>query len=304
MRSVRAKLFTLLLLLSPACATPDQEAPAVSGGEAPLVVATVFPVGDLTAALGGDAVKVEVLLPARASPSTFEPTARQVARLSRTRTYLFVGGGMDPWAENLVGSPQRTPVVRLLEGLRLREGHVHEGDPTSGNPHVWLDPIRVRDELVPRIEAMLVDLDPASENAIRRRGRSLRDSLTALDAEIAGALTNLPSRAFVSTHAAWTYFAERYRLVEVGVVYESPGREPSSRGLALLVERARTAGVRAVFVEPQLGEAGSRAVADELGLEVQMLDPLGGEGLEGRGSYLALMRFNARQIAKALGDGI
>jgi zinc transport system substrate-binding protein/manganese/iron transport system substrate-binding protein len=82
-------------------------------------------------------------------------------------------------------------------------------------------------------------------------------------------------------------------------VYESPGREPSSRHLARLVEEARDGGVRAAFVEPQLGEAGARAVAAELGVEVYLLDPQGGQ--EGRDGYLSLMRYNTRQLAAALG---
>jgi zinc transport system substrate-binding protein len=183
--------------------------------------------------------------------------------------------------------------------MELREGHGHEGDPGTGNPHVWLDPILVRDQLLPRIEEVLVGAAPDRAEEIRARRAALADSLTALDAEIRDALSALTSRAFVSTHSAWVYFAGRYDLVEVGAVYDSPGREPSSRHLANLVDDARSAGVRAVFVEPQLGEIGARTVAAELGVGVYLLDPQGGQ--EGRDGYLAMMRYNARQLAKALG---
>jgi len=269
----------------------------------PLVVASIFPLGDLAARVGGDAVRVQVLLPPRASPSTFEPTARQVASLSGAAAYLFVGGGMDRWAEVLVPAGPEAPVVRVTEGLALRDEEEHRGEGETGNPHVWLDPVRVRDELLPRIASALVAAAPGEAGAIAERRAALADSLTALDAEIRKTLEDVPSRAFVSTHGAWTYFAERYDLVPLGSVYGSPGREPSSRGLARLVEAARRAGVRAVFVEPQLGEAGTRAVAGELGLDVHLLDPMGGAGQAGRDDYLSLMRFNARQMAKALGGG-
>jgi ABC-type Zn uptake system ZnuABC Zn-binding protein ZnuA len=263
------------------------------------VVASIFPVADLASFMGGGAVRVEALLPPRASPSSFEPTARQMARLSGAAVYLFVGGGLDAWAEQLVGSD--AVVVRLTEGMQLREGHAHEGHAETGNPHVWLDPVRVRDEILPRIEAALERAAPDSASAIRERTLALADSLTTLDGEIRGDLARLPSRAFVSTHSAWVYFAERYGLEEIGAVYESPGREPSARYLAELIEAARGAGARAVFIEPQLGEAGARTVAAELDLEVVLLDPQGGEGQEGREGYLSLMRFNAAQVARALG---
>jgi zinc transport system substrate-binding protein len=153
--------------------------------------------------------------------------------------------------------------------------------------------------VLPRLESVLVQAAPAHAEGIRARRAALEDSLTALDQEIREALARVSSRAFVSTHSAWLYFAERYGLTEVGAVYESPGREPSSRHLAEVVEAARAAGVRAVFIEPQLGEAGARTLAAELGVDVHLLDPQGGQ--QGRDSYLSLMRFNARQLTAALG---
>jgi zinc transport system substrate-binding protein len=274
----------------------------------PLVVASIFPVGDLARRVAGDDVQVEVLLPARASPSTFEPTARQMALFSGASAYLFIGGGMDRWGERLIQPGDRTAaktavVVRLIEGMTLLEGDEHEGDPGTGNPHVWLDPVLVRDELLPRIEAVLTGAAPEHAAVIGERRAALADSLTALDAEIRAALSAAPTHAFVSTHSAWVYYARRYGLDEIGAIYESPGREPSSRHLAQLVDAARAAGVRAVFIEPQLGEAGARTVASELGVQVHLLDPQGGEDQPGRDSYASLLRFNTAQMVEALGGG-
>ena len=289
-------LAPLLACAALACG-PSAETPAADA--APTVVASIFPIGALATFMAGEDVHVEVLLPPRASPSTFEPTARQMARLSGAAGYIFIGGGMDRWAERLVRSGDA--VVRLTEGMQLREGHAHEGDPGTGNPHIWLDPILVRDQVLPRIEDVLVHAAPEDADHIRQRREDLADSLTALDQEIRATLSNLQSRAIVSTHSAWVYFTERYGLTELGAVYESPGREPSSRHLARLVEESRKAGVRAVFIEPQLGEVGARTVASELGAPVYLLDPQG--GAEGRGDYLSLMRFNAHQLVTALGGG-
>jgi zinc transport system substrate-binding protein len=284
-----------LALLAAAC---GGERPSEAADlDVPMVVASIFPVASLARFVAGDQVRVEVLLPPRASPSNFEPTARQMAALAGADGYLFIGGGMDRWAERLLQPGD--VVVRLTDGLELHQGHAHEGDSETGNPHVWLDPVLVRDHLLPRIEDVLVQAVPNQASALRARSRALADSLGALDLEIRRTLEGVASRSFVSTHSAWVYFAERYGLEEVGAVYESPGREPSARYLAALIQDARRAGVRGVFIEPQLGEAGARTVAAELGLDVHLLDPQGGQ--QGRGDYMELMRFNARQIALGLG---
>ena len=41
--------------------------------------------------IGGDHVTVEVLVPANAEPETYEPTPRQIARLSKVDLYMKIG---------------------------------------------------------------------------------------------------------------------------------------------------------------------------------------------------------------------
>ncbi|MHB1194289.1 MAG: metal ABC transporter substrate-binding protein [Longimicrobiales bacterium] len=286
-----------------ACA-PERPAPGPD-----LVVATIFPVADLTARVGGDAIRVETLLPPRASIHTWEATPAQIRSLGRARAYITVGGGLDGWLEGMGADAPELRTLRLTDGmtlLRAEEGHDHEPDhgadgEATGDPHVWLDPLLVRDEFVPRIRDLLVELLPAQEAAIRARALALADSLTALDGEIRATLADRTLDGFIATHDAWTYFAERYGLVPLGNLYASPGHEPSARGLAVLVEAARASGLPSVLSEPQLSETAAAALAAELGVTVVTVDPLGGPDVEERGSYFDLMRFNARAFARALG---
>jgi zinc transport system substrate-binding protein len=270
------------------------------------VVASIFPVGDLVERMVDDGVEVQVILPPGASPATFDLTPRQFQEMAGASLYVLIGGGLDEWT---AGLPQATggtaPVLRLSEGLQLlhdEEGaHEESGhDHASGNPHIWLDPILVRDRLLPRLAQALVAAFPQDSAAIRGRTAALADSLLALDQEIRQTLAPIGNRAFIATHAAWTYYAARYGLQEVGVVHASPGREPSGRELAHLVEVAREHSVRCLFIEPQIGEVAARALAAELSLTTRVLDPLGGPEIEGRNGYFALLRFNTAQLAAGL----
>jgi ABC-type Zn uptake system ZnuABC Zn-binding protein ZnuA len=270
-----------------------------------LVVATIFPVADVTARIGGDAVRVETLLPPRASTHTWEATPGQIRSLGYASAYITVGGGLDGWLEGLGTDIPGLRTLRLTERMRLARagdeaGHGDE-HASTGDPHVWLDPLRVRDEIVPQIRDLLVALVPAEEAGIRARSDAFADSLTVLDQEIRAALRGRTRDGFIATHDAWSYFAERFGLVNLGNLYPSPGHEPSAQGLARLVEAARAEGLAAVLSEPQLSETAARALAAEIGGEVVLVDPLGGAGVEGRGSYLDLMRFNARAFARVLG---
>jgi zinc transport system substrate-binding protein len=257
----------------------------------PVVAVTIFPVGDIARVLAGSAADVVVILPAGASPATFEPAPELVRRLAGARLVIAVGAGADGWGADLARAWGARLVV-LTQDMALKHGN---------NPHVWLDPILVRDAILPHLADALIRVVPAAEESIRGRAAEYRDSLTTLDREIRATLSTVESRSFVATHAAWPYFAERYELRAVGVLYPAPGRELSPRELARLVGEARRAGVHAVFTEPQLGETGARALADELKARLGVLDPLGGPAVENRDSYETLLRFNARQFAVTLG---
>lgn len=286
---------TLLVLLSAALvAGCGSDRPEADPDARPVVAATLPPIADLVRVVGGDAVRVRTLLPAGAHPDTYEATPRTAQVLARADLVVRVGAAADAWLGPVRGVPELT----LTDGMSL---HGQRG-PGTGNPHVWLDPIRVRDVLLPRIADALIEVTGDSL-PIRRRTTAFADSLTALDAEIRATLSDVEGRLFVAAHPAWVYFAERYGLEQVGAIHASPGSELGSRELARLVDETRTSGVRAVMAEPQLGRSGVDALAEELGVNVEVADAVGGTGFEGREDYLSLMRYNARAFARALGGG-
>ncbi len=299
MRRTRGGLSALLFLLAlSACERPAQHP---SPESSPLIVTSIFPIGDLVRTMAGAGARVEVLLPPGASPATFEVTPKQVRDLQGASLFIMIGGGLDEWVSGLPGAADGPPaVLRLSDGVELlAEGDEHG----SGNPHIWLDPILVRDRLLPKLKVSLQAIIPGDGDGIGERAALLADSLTALDREIRAALDPLSRRSFVATHPAWSYYALRYGLNQIGVIHTHPGQEPSSREMAELLEAARSYGVDCVFIEPQLGEVAARALATELRLPTCMLDPLGGPGQEGRNGYLPLLRFDTYQFVNGLERG-
>lgn len=301
MSAKRSRRSALVLFLGlAACGSPDAGSPP-GGDERPVVVASIYPVGDLLRLLADDLVRVEVLLPAGASPATFDVTPKQLRDLQDGSLFFMIGGGLDEWMARLTGGAEGAGrVIRLSDGIPLLEGGGHEG---SGNPHVWLDPILVRDHLLPEMADALAGISPAVAAYVRPQELRLADSLTSLDQEIRAQLAPLTHRSFLSTHAAWSYYAARYGLEEAGVIHAHPGQDPSSRELAHLLTEARDHEIHCLFTEPQLGETAARALATELSLPTCMLDPLGGPGVPERDGYFQLLRFDTRQFARGLQRG-
>ena len=284
-------------------------ASAAASAEPLRIVTTIQPLGLVVRELGGERVVVSVLVPPGASPHIFEPQPSDVESLVAARLIIEVGGGLDGWVHPLLAAasakPERLTLLDLpgLEPLPAAPGgHVDAGPHDAAHrldPHAWLDPIRVRDVLVPALAAKLAALDPPGGAAYAASRDRFVVRLTALDAEIRATLAD-HGRSFLAFHGAWRYFAKRYDLTEVGVIEEAPGEEPTPRELGALARRARDARVSAILIEPQLSPRIAQMLARDLGVALVTVDPSGDPSDPARASYTGLMLWNAQAFARAL----
>jgi ABC-type Zn uptake system ZnuABC Zn-binding protein ZnuA len=92
------------------------------------VVATVAPISDLVARVGGDRVEVGSLVPAGADSHTYEPRPQDVAVLAEADGYFGVGLDLNDGALELAGQhlPEGSPLVRLGEVALGEEQLVHD----------------------------------------------------------------------------------------------------------------------------------------------------------------------------------
>lgn len=294
---------------------------AIGAHAQPRVVVSIEPYREAVERLLGDDATVDVLLPPGASPHAYDPTPRQVAGLADA-DLVIVNGGLDAWVLAMVDAlGGDVPVFVAIEALPLSElvagdfEHEHADDdhadedradedradvPASDddvNPHVWLDPGHMR-TIVGAIAARLSELVPARADGIAERATAYLAELDALDAEIARMLAPLAGEPFVPFHDAWPYFASHFGLDLVIEIEPFPGREPTARELAQAIDAIDRAGATAVFSEVQLSERPARVLADEAGVRLGVLDPIG--GAPGRRGYAELLRYNAAVILEAL----
>lgn len=263
------------------------------------IVASIEPYGDLARLLAGDSAEVTVILPPGASPHTFEPSPRDAMQL-READVVLLNGGSDEWLREIAEAV--APEVPVVEALAVLRDTLGESKPSEsgdsglgGNPHVWLDPILMV-EVVEHISSALAQLDPAKGAEYRARADEVVELLKNLDVTLRETLAPVKGAPFIPFHDAWPHFARRYGLDLVMEIEPFPGREPSPRYLAGVVEAIRSSGAPAIFNEAGLSDRAASVLADEAGVEVFTLDPLGGA----EESYDEFMRRNAETILEAL----
>ena len=291
-------LFALCLaaiaLLACVLLTACQEEEEVEDGETPAlkVVVSLAIFADFVRQVGGDRVDVFTLIPAGADPHTYEPAPGRVVRLTGADVVIVNGLGLERPLDDILkeNMPSSAILVELAEGLPV----------VDTNPHLWLD-VRNAIAYVERIRDALVETDPDGAEAYRSNADSYLAELQTLDQEVAADIDSIPSdrRKLVTFHDAFPYLAQRYGLEVVGVVVASPGKEPSAKDVANLVEAIAAEDVPAVFKEPQFNARILELAADDTGVEVCILRSA---ALDKRvDTYVKLMRSNAKELVRCLG---
>ena len=269
--------------------------PADTATDKLLVAASIIPLADFTRQVGGDRVQVELLVPPGASPHTYELTPAQLQVLSKARVLVLNDVGLEFWADDAVSAANNPDliVVDTSQGLTILGGDAGE---SSGNPHIWLDPINAIHQ-VEKIRDALIQADPDGAEVYRANAERYIGELKALDQEIRNRVATFSSKKFIAFHPAWVYFAQRYGLEQAAVIETTPGKEPSPAEIAEIVKAARAIGAKAIFAEPQFSPKAAEVIAAESGAEVLFLNPLGEPP---DFSYLDTMRYNVGEMEKAL----
>lgn len=302
------KLF--ILLLAAVCAlaaiwyfASNQEQPGQSGKTT--VGTTIFPLYDIAQNIAGDKLEVINLLPAGASPHTFELTPSDIKDLQNTRVVFAIGQGLDAWTENITDSVNNVEIYTVENGITLKpfgseqahepeEDHHEHGD---YDPHYWLSTVNAK-TIAKNIGDKLVEIDPDNKNFYQQNLSDYHRELDQVKNDAAEILNGLNSKELIVFHESWNYFAEEFNLEIVGTFTPTPGQEPTVQYLKELQDTALEHNAKAVFSEPQLSAESIEPFVKDLGLKLYVLDPIG--GVPGRDSYINTLLYNARTVSQAL----
>jgi zinc transport system substrate-binding protein len=300
MTSVRTRIAAALGVVLVGSATACAATEPGDGG--PSIVAGFYPLQFVAERVGGDRVRVANLTQPGAEPHDLELSPRQVGEISGASLVIYLHG-FQPALDEAVAQAGVTALdvaslVPLIDDGG--EGHDESGEDARADPHVWLDPTRLA-TVGDAVAARLAELDPGGAAEFQERAQTLRDELTALDGEFADGLRDCQRREIVVSHAAFGYLADRYDLRHIPITGLSPDTEPTPGQLEAAVEVARDVGATTIFFETLVNPAVAEAVADAVGADTAVLDPIEGLWPGTEGDYLSVMRTNLATLRPALG---
>jgi zinc transport system substrate-binding protein len=292
----RTALFAAALItLATTSATAGCAAQPAAGNGRLQVVAAFYPLQYVVGQVGGDRVAVTNLVKPGAEPHDLELQPKQVAELGRADLVVYLRG-FQPAVDEGVDQEAKDRSFDAAAVEPLHEAPAGSEEPGK-DPHIWLDPVRFA-AVADKVAERLAKLDGPNADAYLDRAHELRGKLAALDQEYAGGLARCQRHEIVTSHAAFGYLADRYKLTQIPITGLNPEEEPTPQRLAAVAEQARQHHATTIFFETLVSPKVAQTLASEVGAKAEVLDPI--EGVT-HGDYLSVMRSNLNTLRTALG---
>jgi zinc transport system substrate-binding protein len=250
------------------------------------IVASFYPIFEFVKQVGGDRVAITSLIPVGVEPHDFEPTIQQIQNAESADIVFFNGLGFESsWLSRI----NNDNIVDTSSGVNItKTGNIVD-------PHTWLDPILVKNQ-VKNIEEALIKLDPANKVYYQNNANNFSKELDSLDALIRSTLETCSKKDFIAFHDAFSYFANRYGLKQRSIQGASPEGEVLPQKMQEMITLAKDLGINVIYSEELVDPRFAEVIAQELpNGRVLTLSPI--EGIESEEQaagigYLDKMREN------------
>ncbi len=285
------------------------------------VVATIFPVYDFAKRIGGENVAVKMLIPAGTEPHEWEPSTNDMLMLEEADLFVYSGAGMEPWAEDVLGSVQNKDLVALeaskdvallktsevhdMEdgldkgGREEEEGHEHRHG--EYDPHVWLSPKNAEAEMEAIAEA-LISIDEENADAYRKNLEEAKKACEELDSAFREGLKAYEGGYIVVAHEAYGYLCREYGLKQIGIEGVSADQEPDAARMREIIDKVSEYGIKCIFFEQLVDPKVAQTIADEAGCSTMALSPLDGlskDDIDAGRDYFSVMQDNLKALVSS-----
>lgn len=240
------------------------------------IIVSILPQKIFVDKIGGDKVKTSVMVEAGASPHNYEPKPSQMLEITQAKLYFSIGVEFEKvWLDKFKNQNKNLIIYDISRDINksaMQSNDHHEKDVKSKDPHIWVDPIKVK-QIAQNICETLINIDANNSDYYQANLTAYLKELDALDTEIRAILKETPKdSAFMVFHPAWGYFAQRYHLRQLPVELE--GKSPKMKALVKIMKKAKKEKVQAIFTQPEFSDKSAQLIAKNLNIQVIKASPL------------------------------
>lgn len=305
------------------------------------VVTTIFPYYDFVRQVGGDRVKLKLVVPAGMDSHSFEPTPADMIAMQEADILICNGGGMEQWVAQVLESLDTSSmkVITMMdhvdavaeehvEGMEDADhdhaghshaDHLHPGQQTFDDndghamdieydEHIWTSPVNAI-KIVGVISEALSEESPKDSARFEANAASYISELEQLDREFCQVVEGGERRMFiVADKFPFRYFADEYGLTYRAAFSGcSTDTEPSAKTIAYLIDKVKETGLPAVYYLELSSHRTAEIIEEETGAVPLLLHSCHNvtrRQFDEGVTYLQLMKGNVENLRRGLSAAV
>ena len=263
-----------------------------------LVVTTIYPVYDFVSNIAGERAEIINLVPAGTEPHDFELSTGDMQLLEEADLFIYNGAGMEHFVDKTLDAVSNKELIAVEAAGTVKT--LESGEKTD--PHTWLSVQNAISESEV-IKDAFIQIDAEHKEVYEKNFEDYKDRLEALDKTYKEELSGLSRNTIVVAHEAFGYLCAAYGLKQNAVEGLTADSEPDSAKMKEIIDFCREEDIQVIFFEELVSPKVANAIAEEIGAETMVLNPIEGltasqeeEGLD----YISLMEENLEALKKAL----
>jgi len=225
------------------------------------VVTTLSDLAAIAQEVGGDDVIVESIAKGTQDSHFIEAKPSFMVKLSQADLLISMGLGLESgWLPSIVRGARNPKITKALGQLELgpmiqpievisgsasrSQGDVHP----EGNPHAWLDPIRVG-TIAEKIAERLSQLDETHRKDYESRAKKMKERLAEKTKSWKARIEKTGVRQIVSYHKTLDYFFDRFGIQVPIELEPKPGIPPTSHHIMQVIQTVKEKEVPLIMIE-------------------------------------------------------
>lgn len=291
------------------------------------IVCTTFPQYDWIREILGDEIanaEVTLLLDKGVDIHNYQPSAADIAEISKSDVFIYVGGESDKWVQDILKEPtnqqikaismmdvlgDRVKEEEIVEGMEEHDVHTegHKEHETEYDEHVWLS-LNYAEEICKEIAAALKEISPSKRTVYEDNLKAYVTQLQELNQEYETVVKEAKNHTIIFGDR----FPFRYLLDDYGLEYFAafPGcsaeTEASFETIIFLANKMDELNLRAICVIENTNETIAQTIIQSTKdkeqniLTLNSMQAVTRAEINSGTTYLSIMKSNLEIVKQAL----
>ncbi len=280
------------------------------------ILTSNFPSYDFARAITKDVpnTSVEMLLKPGTEMHNYEPTPKDIIKISKSDIFIYVGGESDEWINDLLDSidTKKVKVIKLMDLIDVVEEETVEGmqeeeeeeEEKEYDEHVWTSP-RNAIKIINSLKDEIIKLDENNTHLYEDNSTKYISELELIDREIRNIVDNSSRKELIfADRFPFRYFVDEYNLKYYAAF---PGcsseTEASSKTISFLINKVKEDNIPVILTIEFSNKKIANTISNETGaivLEFNSAHNISEEDFNNGKTYLDIMRDNVNTLMEAL----